>query len=138
MFKTAASAVGLHALIKEWYSRLDLNQQPSVFETDASCRIGLREPTDFGFWILDFGLDSGNRFNFLPNRKSKIKNRKSIWWTERDSNPYEKFAAAFMLSVTSSARKSGVEDGTFTRTSHVLTKLCTRALRVFFRFATST
>ena len=94
MFKTAASAVGLHA------------------------------PTDFRFLILDFRLESENKFNSLANRKSQIKNRKSIWWTERDSSLYEKFAAASMLSVTSSARKSGVEDGIFTRTSHVLTKLC--------------
>jgi hypothetical protein len=61
------------------------------------------------------------RFISIRNPKSKIPS--CTWWTERDSNSYEKFAKLLCCRITSSARnKIGVEGGNFTRTSLVLTK----------------
>jgi hypothetical protein len=37
--------------------------------------------------------------------QSKTRNPKSNWWTERDSNPYEKCAGLLCCQITSSARK---------------------------------
>ena len=117
-------------------ARRDLNSQPVEFKSTASCQIGLRapkslilavgcSPTTFGFWnqrLLPNWATRAYEVGILLNPQSQIPNPKSSWWTERDSNPYEKFAELLCCLVTSSARKIGVEGGIFTRTSLVLTR----------------
>ena len=68
-----------------------------------------------------------------------LREQNENWWTERDSNPYEKFAGLLCCQLHYQPEKNGVEDGILTRTSHVLTKpLHLKALRVSFHSATST
>ena len=66
-------------------ARRDLNSQQIGFKPTASCQIGLRAPIECGMQNAECGIE-------ILNPHSAFRIPHSDWWTERDSNPYKKFA----------------------------------------------